>query len=213
MHRISGADAVANRFNDNPTVQSPTTRVSAAWLNDVQENLCQVIEGAGVILSSGEGGQLLLAIGKLIDRVQPIGSILQLDGPNESTSLCELNTEYLKADYPRLVAYYTGQGRLLAGSDADHFMTPDYEGRFARALSSDNTVDPDGPRAAGSLQADEFKAHTHSLNEGSDSPTGAGLTSGDDDTSVVMATQTTSSTGGAETRPKNVALRWVIRGR
>lgn len=213
MQRISGADAIAERFNDNPSVQSPTTRVPAAWLNDVQEQLAQAIEGAGIALVPGSGGQLLAAIGTLIDRVQPIGSVIRLDGPNVSPSLCELNTEYLRADYPRLVTFYTGQGRLIAGSTGAHFKTPNYEGLFDRAASTSAAVDPDGPRAPGNQQLDAFKAHTHQIAEGSDSPSGSGLTSGDDDTNLIMNYQTSGSTGLQETRPKNVALLWVIRGR
>ncbi|NBB51513.1 hypothetical protein GVN24_24820 [Rhizobium sp. CRIBSB] len=213
MHRIDTTDAVAARFNDNPAVQSPTTRVTAAFLNDVQENLCTLIEGAGLDLVKGAGSQVVAAIEVLLDQIKPIGEVSMLDGPNVSPRLCEIDTEYLKADYPRLVAYYTAQGRLIAGSTGAHFRTPDYAGLFARAASSDDLVDPDGPRAPGSLQDDAFRSHTHTINEGSDSPTGAGLTSGDDDTSIVMTTQTSSATGGDETRPKNVALRWVIRGR
>lgn len=215
MHRIDTADALDEQFNDNPSVQSPTTRVTAAWLNDVQENVCGPIEAAGIALEKGEGGQLLSAIGWMIDQVVPIGSKIEIDGPNESAWLLELNTEYLKADFPRLVAFYTDQGRLIAGSDADHFRTPNYEGRFARAMSSDNTVDPDGPRDEGSLQADEFKSHLHSNSPNpSDSEGGAGRpVTGNSGTGEALFPWNTGATGGAETRPKNVALRWVIRGK
>ena len=213
MHRISGPDAVANRFNDNPAVQSPATRVPAAWLNDVQESLAQTIEGAGIALVEGAGGQLLAAIGVLIDRVQPIGAVVMLDGPDVGWGLVSLDTEYLRADYPRLVAHYVAQGRLIAGSTGAHFRTPDYQGYFPRIAATDATIDPEGPRAPGSLEGDEYKSHTHLVDEGDASPSGAGLTSGDDDTNIVMTTRPTSASGGAETRPKNVAFTFMIRGR
>lgn len=213
MHRISGPDAVANRFNDNPTVQSPTTRVPAAWLNDVQESLAQTIEGAGIALVEGTGGQLLAAIGVLIDRVQPIGAVVMLDGPDAGWGLVSLDTEYLRADYPRLVAHYVAQGRLIAGSTGAHFRTPDYQGYFPRIAATDATVDPEGPRAPGSLEGDTFKSHTHSQ------PTGDGgavnveslLHSNNADENPDGSQ--TGATGGAETRPKNVAFTFMIRGR
>lgn len=62
MHRIATPDAVANLFNDNPSVQSPTTRVTAAWLNDVQENLARAIEAFGIALSAGDFDQLKEAL-------------------------------------------------------------------------------------------------------------------------------------------------------
>ncbi|QQQ19661.1 hypothetical protein JIP62_06130 [Brevundimonas vitis] len=215
MYRIDTPDAVDGRFNDNPAIQSPTTRVPAAWLNDVQENLCAVIEGAGIGLDKGEAGQLLAAIGVLIDRVQPIGAILMLDGPLASASLCEINTEYLRADYPRLVAFYTAQGRLIAGSTAAHFRTPNYEGRFPRSISSDATVDPDGPRVEGSLQGQSFESHTHMNSPTpSDSEGGQGRpVTGNTGFGESLTPWETSATGGDETRPKNFATRLVIRGR
>ena len=214
MHRISGTDAIAGRFNDNPTVQSPTTRVPAAWLNDLQENICQAIEGADVILSSGEGGQLLLAIGKLIDRVQPIGAVVMLDGPNAGWGLVALDTEYPRADYPRLVAHYVGLGRLIAGSTGAHFRTPNYQGYFPRIAATDATVDPDGPRTPGSTQADQNKAHTHQVQPpASTNDTSSGLTVTGTGGSETITAYDTASSGGTEARGKNVAFTFMIRGR
>lgn len=64
MHRIDAAGyAAGNLFTDgNPSTGTPATVVDAAWLNDIQENLAQLIEAAGIALSKGDYTQLLKAV-------------------------------------------------------------------------------------------------------------------------------------------------------
>lgn len=64
MHRIDAAGfAVGNLFTDgNPSTGTPATVVDAAWLNDQQENVAQLVEAAGIVLSKGDYTQLLKAI-------------------------------------------------------------------------------------------------------------------------------------------------------
>lgn len=64
MHRIDAAGyAAGNLFTDgNPSTGTPATVVDAAWLNDIQENLAQLVEVAGVPLIKGDYSQLLKAI-------------------------------------------------------------------------------------------------------------------------------------------------------
>jgi len=64
MHRIDAAGfAAGNLFTDgNPSTGTPATVVDAAWLNDLQENVCQVIEATGIVLVKGTYGQLLTAL-------------------------------------------------------------------------------------------------------------------------------------------------------
>jgi len=49
MHRIDGPNyAPGNLFTEgDPLVPTPATVVTDDWLNDVQENIAQAIEGAG----------------------------------------------------------------------------------------------------------------------------------------------------------------------
>lgn len=67
MHRIDTAYAtVANLFTEgNPAVGEPATRISDDWLNDLQEELCNVIESAGITLAKGTRTQLLSALTRL----------------------------------------------------------------------------------------------------------------------------------------------------
>lgn len=64
MHRIDAAGfAVGNLFTDgNPSTGTPATVVDAAWLNDLQENVAQLVEAAGIVLSKRDYTQLLKAI-------------------------------------------------------------------------------------------------------------------------------------------------------
>ena len=70
------------------------------------------------------------------------------------------------------------------------FNLPDLRGEFIRGLDAGRGVD--SGRALGSFQADEIKAHTHTITTG-----GTGTASnGGGDRDSDDGTQTTSSTGG-----------------
>lgn len=80
------------------------------------------------------------------------------------------------------------------------------KGRFVRGVCLDGTGcnDPDGVRAVGSTQADEYEDHNHSYTRyGSLAARAAG---GGGNWNRNTSLQNTSSSGGNETRPVNVAL-------
>lgn len=89
-------------------------------------------------------------------------------------------------------------------------------GRFIRGIDrSETKIDPDGVRAPGSIQGDSLGKHGHSL-----TLTGRGGNKafiarppgwGYDDAEQAPSTANTAETGGAETRPKNVALLYCRR--
>lgn len=64
MHRIDHATAAPGDFftEGNPATATPATTVTDDWLNDVQENICDVIENAGLALAKGDYTQLRQAI-------------------------------------------------------------------------------------------------------------------------------------------------------
>lgn len=78
MERITSTDAVGvipassesgttGYFtNGDPGVPTPATTVTAEWLNRVQEEICGVIEDAGLTLDPDDNGQLLAAIDQKI---------------------------------------------------------------------------------------------------------------------------------------------------
>jgi len=94
---------------------------------------------------------------------------------------------------------------LLNGS----FKVPDLRGQFLRGQDSTGTVDVDGAaRGIGDVQADELKAHTHTLTT---SPTATQGHGGSLPLVFDQSSSTTGSTGGSETRPKNVVVTYIIR--
>lgn len=75
MHRVDAPGNVANLHTDgNPATGQQATQVRAAWLNDTQENICTVIEDAGIALVKGDGDQLSAAIAQLIQNAFDSGS-------------------------------------------------------------------------------------------------------------------------------------------
>ncbi|MEM6455007.1 MAG: phage tail protein [Acidobacteriota bacterium] len=128
------------------------------------------------------------------------------------------------SEYPELYAVLGtlyGQG---SGSTSS-FRIPDYRGLFLRGADSGAGMDPDaGDRIAptgagtfngvGSLQCDAFETHTHSydqvaLSGTSNQGVAAGLSTNQQPTTEPNSPARTSS----ETRPKNVAVNYIIRFR
>lgn len=102
-------------------------------------------------------------------------------------------------------ALFAAIGTLYGNGDGSTtFNLPDLRGEFIRGADSSRGVD--SGRVFGSSQDDELKAHTHQ------SPTTNGATGiyevGTGPTGYDYGSQSapTSSTGGSETRPRNVAL-------
>lgn len=68
MHRIDGPGATTQHLftEGDPTQGVPATTVTGAWLNAVQEEIANVVEGAGLTLDKPDNTQLLAAIGEII---------------------------------------------------------------------------------------------------------------------------------------------------
>lgn len=84
-----------------------------------------------------------------------------------------------------------------AGDGATTFKLPDLRGEFLRGWDDGRGVD--AGRVMGSWQADEFKSHSHTVAQGS---TAGSVASFMDATGTTQ----TQATGGAETRPRNIAM-------
>lgn len=136
-----------------------------------------------------------------------VGKVVAFAANNVPGGYLECDGSILNmADYPRL-------GEMLSttygGDGTTTFGIPDLRGEFIRGW--DNGAGVDSGRVFGSNQSDELAAHDHYIPTNDASAAGS-FTVAD------LANQTldytnlsaTSSTGGTETRPKNVALLYCI---
>jgi microcystin-dependent protein len=141
----------------------------------------------------------------------PVGTIIAFAGAVAPRGylLCD-GTAYSRITYEDL---YSVIGTLYGSMDGATFKVPDLRGEFLRGVDNGRGVDTG--RALGSLQLDEFKAHKHNMLFGSgdgglwhySNNRMTGNTEGG--TSITDVPMYTS--GGAETRPRNVAINYCIK--
>ena len=123
-------------------------------------------------------------------------------------------------DYPDLVAAIK---TAFGTTDAKvNFRVPDLRGRFLRGDDQGTNRDPDAnsraainpggnQRGVGSLQNDEFKSHNHGYSKFPDREyTDQGKAGG---SHWAPGRALTETAGGNETRPKNVAVNWIIKAK
>jgi microcystin-dependent protein len=95
-----------------------------------------------------------------------------------------------------------------SGDGSTTFNLPDLRGEFIRGWDHGRGID--SGRSFGSSQADDFEAHTHTFSVKT-SDTEGGAFADATTTSTGSGTVTTDSTGGAETRPRNIALLYAVK--
>lgn len=210
MHRTDGAGNVAGMFSaGNPAVGQRATQLTAYWFNDVQENLCHVIEAAGIELAKGNYTQLYDALVALSASAVPAGTMAPFAANTPPSGWLKCNGAAIsRTTYAALFAKIgTTWG---AGNGTTTFNVPDLRGEFLRYWDDGRGVD--AGRAFASSQAEDFKSHTHDVPEGAVALGSPQLySSGDDYTPNVFRYSTSGATGGSETRPRNVAVLAMIK--
>lgn len=151
-----------------------------------------------------------------------VGTIFAWPIPTLPDSTClECNGQSVTvAGYPDL---FSRIGYTFGGSGAN-FNVPDFRGYFLRGWDHGAGNDPDAASRTdrgdgttgdniGTKQEDEFEEHSHltSKDTGNFSSVGGGgpVAFGD----PLTWTNSTTETGGNETRPKNINVMWVIKAK
>lgn len=166
---------------------------------------------------SGNGGKVLTTDGSSVSWGSglPIGSIIFVAGTSAPSGFIKANgTKLDRTTYAALWAYAQTSGDIAVsdgvwqagqfspGDGSTDFRIPDLRGNFVRPWADDGSVDTG--RGMGTLQLDEFRSHYHNVytalaggtraaQDSWPAPSGWGYVG-------------TTSAGGAETRPRNVAL-------
>ena len=131
----------------------------------------------------------------------PVGSVQYFALPSAPAGWIKANgAEVSRTTYAALFAAIgTTYG---AGNGSTTFKLPDLRGEFIRGWDEGRGADPG--RVFGSWQGDEFRSHNHGT------PYNQHVVSNTSSGAVMMVgsnnTAWTSSAGGSETRPRNVAL-------
>lgn len=131
--------------------------------------------------------------------VMPIGTVIWTAKNSAPTGFLKCNGAAVSRT--TYAALYAAIGTTFGvGNGSTTFNLPDLRGEFIRGWDDSRGVD--SGRAFGSAQADELESHTHTVYANAGSFSGAiGVSGG------ILSTATNSgATGGAETRPRNVAL-------
>lgn len=153
----------------------------------------------------------------------PIGMIMiwpSLNAPDTDRWLPARGDSVLTADHPELFAII-GYGY---GGSGTSFNLPDYRGEFLRGRDAGAGRDPDRNTRTnrgdgttgnniGTKQADEFQTHNHTVTDRYTTIARDGESNNDHFThdGFVNVTRNTTSTGGSETRPRNVYVDYYIK--
>jgi microcystin-dependent protein len=181
-----------------------------------------------VVLPANPTTSLQAATKGYVDLGSPAGIVAPFAGTSAPSGWLACNgANVSRVDYATLFAAIGTTWGVGDGSTT--FTLPDLRGAFVRG-SGTSALDPNSPRAVGSFQAEAYLNHSHTAsqpahnhsyttpsgantyNAGSGGtfsvPNSAGATTGNAQPAITVDT---STTGGAETRPDNYALLYIIK--
>lgn len=130
---------------------------------------------------------------------------------------------------PRYTALFNAIGSSWGGDGVNAFNLPDLRGYFLRGVDAGASRDPDRDNRAacnlgghignqvGSVQLDQFQDHSHAVtgniagsNHTHDADGGSDKWNCDPPSGYVVVQGPNSGSHGAETRPKNAYVHWII---
>lgn len=135
----------------------------------------------------------------------PVGGVLAFAGTSVPNGWLECNGgQVSRTTYSAL---FSVLGTLYGiGDGSTTFNLPELRGEFIRGY--DNARGVDVSRSLGSWQDDSFESHTHSAATMSGATGNLGIGGGSD---ITPTTGITTSSGGSETRPRNIAMMYIIK--
>lgn len=204
------------------------TGASTLSVNGLAAEFITMPDGSAISAGAIKSGQVVtviytgaayMIVSRTSDSPIPSGTIIQITGNVAPTGFIKANGALLlRTSYATLWAWAQASGNIAAsdggwnrgqyspGDGATTFRIPDLRGDFIR--NWDDGAGVDIGRSIGSWQGDDFKTHTHSLNNGA---TGM-WTAGGNNTSISFPNAgpnvglgVINNTGGTETRPRNTA--------
>ena len=135
----------------------------------------------------------------------PVGSITAFPVNKIPPGFLEIDGSVKSATaYPDLAAFLGGAFNK-GDEGVGNFRLPESRGEFLRGW--DHGRGADSGRTIGSYQLDELKSHTHTVVTGAPSSATTPTTGSNN----VGGSSITGSTGGTETRPRNLAVIWCIK--
>ena len=139
----------------------------------------------------------------------PVGAMVPFPKGTVPTGFLEVDGSVKSsATYPDLSAYL-GTTYNIGGEGAGNFRLPDSRGEFFRGWDHGRGVD--AGRAIGSFQTDDLKAHAHKYGNTHNATYGLSSTGVVGVNPSASINYDTSSVGGTETRPRNLAVMWCIK--
>lgn len=194
----------------NPTSQLLGSWVPAEFFNSINAEIVGAITAAGLTPSISDLTQLWQAMqAAAAGAVSPSGVVQAYAGAAAPTGWLECNGGAVSR------TVYSGLFAAIGttygyGDGSGTFNLPDLRGEFIRGWDHGRGEDAD--RDLGSWQADELRSHSHTNTtqrfENATNVQSDLLITLPGDTSESLET---SATGGDETRPRNVAMMYIIK--
>lgn len=198
-------------FQDQSAAMSYRFRVIGAEVDNGAYRSVPVrfLSGSGGLPDESAVVSVLLTLAGASDDGLPVGAIISVPKAIVPTGYLELDGgSYSIAAYPDLAAYL-GTTFNKGNEEAGFFRLPETRGEFLRGWSHGR--DADAGRSLGSWQNFELQEHSHVQRGLNNIASGAGGAGGLNVAGTGQNGTPTGTTGGAETRPRNIAVMWCIK--
>ena len=183
-------------------------------LGTVQVSSGIITATSGITTYYGDASNLTVngsSLSSFLLTAVPAGTVISYASSTAPTGYLKCNGSAIsRSTYSSL---FSGIGTVFgAGDGSTTFNVPDLRGEFVRGWDDGRSIDTG--RAFGSSQSDEFKSHTHTSSQDLENPNSSGITQGPGGRShgiIPSGSVITNTSGGTETRPRNLSLMYCIK--